>query len=559
MAPQSVEPAFRHRRLTSRGVGQYYTVRCGAGWNPAAGWQPAGCAGKRGTLWVARRFPTQCHSFFRRVVDFWSAANLSLDFSVTIRYSLVDGSIDQITTTEIGSQAPAVEDSLSPAARSGVMDVFRKAASEEFFLQLKKELGLKSRRRVYDLPLVMWLMMVQRWDAKATLSTAVQQVVEKRPAALLGDHKRVREGKVSVHTGAYSDARQKMPVAAAEKVADRVFEELMETRQAALPGWDRREFVLDGSSLALPRSEELGAAYPPGRNRHGEAHWRVLRVLVAQELTTAFAGRPCWGPMYGPKAVSEQALTERVLDGLPDRSVLMGDINFGVFTVAFAGTQRGHDVLFRLQESRARALGRGLPLTPGTDQKIGWRLSRWERKQHPELPPDARVWGRLIVAQVTASNGKRVLLYLFTTLDLGVEQILQLYGQRWDVETDIRSLKHTLHLDMLRCPSPDMSAKELILAITGYNLVRAVMNEAAQQDHLDPRRLSFSRSQDVVNAALPGLDAAQSPAEYEERVQRMIQRVACCKLPNRSRRRSSPRAIWGHGAKCPKRKARAQN
>jgi hypothetical protein len=493
------------------------------------------------------------------VPDFRRSASLSLDFSVTISYSLVDGSIDQITSTELGSQAPAVEESLSPAVWSGVLDVFRKAASEEFFQQLKKELGLKSRQCIYDLPLVMWLMMVQRWDAKATLSTAVQQVVEKRPAALLGDHKRVREGKVSVHTGAYSDARQQMPVAAAEKVADRVFEELMQTRQEALPGWDRRVFVLDGSSLELPHTEELVAAYPPGRNRHGEAHWPVLRVLVTQELTTAFAGRPYWGPMYGPKAVSEQALTERILDGLPDRSVLMGDINFGVFTVAFAGTQRGHDVLFRMQPCRAQALGRGLPLTPGTDQKICWRPSRWERKQHPELPPNACVWGRLIVAQVTASNGKSVLLYFFTTLDLGVEQILQLYGQRWDVETDIRSLKHTLHLDMLRCQSPDMIAKELILAITGYNLVRAVMNEAAQQDHLDPRRLSFSRSQDVVNAALPGLDAAQSPAEYQERVQRMIQRVACCKLPNRSRRRSSPRAIWGHGAKFPKRKALAQN
>ena len=51
-----------------------------------------------------------------------------------------------------------------------------------------------------------------------------------------------------------------------------------------------------------------------------------------------------------------------------------------------------------------------------------------------------------------------------------------------------------------------MIAKELILTITGYNLVRAVMNVAAEQNDPDPRRLSFSRSQDVVNAALPGLD-----------------------------------------------------
>ncbi len=465
----------------------------------------------------------------------------------------MDGSIDQITTTE--SQVPGIEDSLSPAVRSGVLDLFCRAASGEFFQQLKQDLGLKTRKCIYDLPLVMWLMMVQRWDAKGTLSTAVQQVVEKRPAVLLGDHKRIREGTVRVHTGAYSDARQKMPVVAAEKVSDRVFEDLMQTRQAALEGWDRQVFIIDGSSLETSHTEELVAAYPPGSNQHGESHWPVLRVLVAHELTTAIAGRPCWGPMYGPKAVSEQALTERILDRLPDLSVLIGDINFGVFTVAFASTQRGHDVLFRMQPSRARALGRGLPLTPGTDRKVCWRPSRWERKQHPELPPDACVWGRLIMEQVTASNGKIVLLYFFTTLDLGVEQILQLYGQRWDVETDLCSLKHMLHLDILRCQSPDMIAKELILSVTGYNLVRAVMNEAAQQNHLNPRRLSFSRSQDVVNAALPGLDAAQSPAEYEERVQRMIQRVACCKLPNRKGRPSSPRAIWGHGSKYPKRKA----
>ena len=472
-----------------------------------------------------------------------------------LSYSLVDGSTDQITTTPIGSQAPAFDDTGSPVVRNGVLDLFLKAASDEFFGQLKKDLKISKRQRIYDLPLVMWLMMVQRWDGKGTLSTAVQQVVEQRPAMLLGKHKRIREGTVKVHTGAYSDARHRMPVAAAKKVADRVFEELMQRRQPALLGWNRWVFILDGSSMELPHTEELVAAYPPSRNKHGESHWPILRVLVAQELTTAIAGPPCWGPMYGPKAVSEQALTEQMLGRLPDRSVLMGDINFGVFTVAFASTQRRHDVLFGLQQSRALALGRGLALTPGTDQRVCWRPSRWERKQHPELPPDACVWGRLIVEKVTASNGRSMVLYFFTTLDLGVEQILELYGQRWDVETDIRSLKHTLHLDMLRCQSPDMIAKELILAVTGYNLVRAVMNEAAQQNHLNPRRLSFSRSQDVIHAALPGLDAAQSPAEYQERVQRMIQRVACCKLPDRRGRRSSSRAIWGHGAKFPKRKA----
>jgi len=433
---------------------------------------------------------------------------------------------------------------------SGVMDLYGIAVPEEFFQALENDLGLPARQRIFNLPLVVWLMISQRLDPKATLSTAVQQVVQQRPQALLSAHKRIREGTVSCHTGAYSDARHAMPLVVAEKVADRVLDHLMQGDREALPGWSRRVFILDGSSLEMPHTAELLKAYPPDL----KSHWPVLRLLVAQELTTALAERPRWGPMYGPEAVSEQALTEQLLDQLPRDSVLMGDINLGVFSVAFAATQRGHDVLLRLQSNRAGVVGRGLSLQSGLDQQVCWRPSAYERKKHPDLPADACVRGRLIVQQVTASDGSSVTLYLFTTLQLTVEQLVQLYGQRWKVETDLRSLKRTVDLQVLHCKSADMIAKELVLAIVGYNLVRSVMNAAAVEYNLDPRRLSFSRSQDVVNAALPGLDAAIIPAEYQTSLRRMLQLVASCKLPDRRARRSLPRQVWGHGCKFAKRK-----
>jgi hypothetical protein len=462
---------------------------------------------------------------------------------------LVDGSVSQALTTTL----PGGE-SLSPACLSGVVDLYRQAAPEEFFQQLEKELNLPARKRIFQLPLVVWMMVWQRLDAKATLSTAVQQVVQLRPQSLLPDHKRIREKTVSSHTGAYSDARQAMPVKVAERVADRVLQHLLlPARRAALPGWNRRVLVLDGSTLEMPHTPELVKAYPPATNQHGASHWPVMRLLVADELTTGLAERPCWGPMYGPGAVSEQSLTEELLERL-EPSVLMADINFGVFSVAYAGMQRSHDLLLRLQPNRAGVVGRGLPLTSGTDQQICWRPSAHERKQHPELPADACVQGRLIVQQVQTSAGTSVTLYFFTTLTLAVEQLLQLYGQRWNIETDLRSLKQTVKLQVLRCHSVDMIAKELILAIVGYNLVRAVMRVAADQNQLDPRRLSFSRCQDVVNAALPGLDAAPTEAEYQVRLARMLKRVASCKLPDRSRRSATPRHIWGHAPKFPKRK-----
>ena len=236
----------------------------------------------------------------------------------------------------------------------GVLDLYAEAVPEHFFEELEKDLGLSARQRIFSLPVVVWLMMSQRLDPKATLSTAVQQVVQQRPRALLSDHKRIREGTVSCHTGAYSDARQAMPLVVAEKVADHVLDHLLQSRREALPGWNRRVFILDGSSLEMPHTAELAKAYPP----HPKSHWPVLLMLVAQDLTTGLAERPCWGPMYGSEAVSEQALTEQLLDRLPNYSVLMGDINFGVFSVAFAATQRGHDVLLRMQPNRAGVVGR---------------------------------------------------------------------------------------------------------------------------------------------------------------------------------------------------------
>jgi len=441
----------------------------------------------------------------------------------------------------------------SPRELSGIVDLFGQAAPNQFFEQLQRNLGLSVRLRVFTLPLVIWLMISQRLSSKATLSTAVQGVVQGPPHQLLPNHKRVREGTVSCHTGAYSDARQAIPVVVAEEVADRVLSHLMRTCREALPAWSRRVFILDGSSLKMPHTPELAEAYPPDP----KSHWPVLRILVAQELTTGLAQRPCWGPMYGPKAVSEQALTEKILDRIPNYSVLMGDINFGVFTVAFATTRRGHDVLVRLQRSRAVVVGRGLALESGLDREICWRPSAHERKHHPQLPAEACVRGRLIVQEVVTSDGSHVTLYLFTTLRLTVEQLVQLYGLRWDVETDLRSLKRVVDLQVLRCHSVDMIAKELVLAIVGYNLVRAVMNEAAEEYGLDPRRLSFSRSQDVVNAALPGLEAAATPAEYQLKLCRLLRLVASCKLPDRSKRPSTPREVWGHGCQFAKRKVKA--
>ncbi len=71
---------------------------------------------------------------------------------------------------------------------------------------------------------------------------------------------------------------------------------------------------------------------------------------------------------------------------------------------------------------------------------------------------------------------------------------------------------------------------------------------------MDPRQISFLRAQDVVNACMPNLQAATSEQQYAVELQRMLRRIAQCKLPHTSHRPSYPRAIWPRGNAFPKRK-----
>lgn len=431
--------------------------------------------------------------------------------------------------------------------------IYRAAAPPEFFRDLRKASGQRAEGGVYTAELTTWLMMRQRLDGKSTLSTAIQDVAEGRPLVLLPSHKRLAEGTLSSNTGGYCRARQRLGKEVAKEVADRIFNYLMAARREALPGLGRQAFLLDGSSLDLPATEELLKAYPPAQNQNGAAHWPVVRIVVAHDLVSGIAMQPCWGPMYGDQAVSEQELAAAGIGQLPAGSVVVADRNFGVFSTAYDAYRRGYPVVVRLTDVRARYLLKGR-LPQQTDQWVDWTPSRWDRDHHPDLPAEACVRGRVIACQVT-NHGRTTQLYFFTTLDeLSPEQIVQVYGYRWNIETDLRSLKQTVHLHSLTAQSVDMVAKELVLGVAAYNLVRGTMYAAAHVAGIDPRQLSFSRVQDVVNACLPSLAVADSPEAYQRVLDRMLRRAAQCKLPHRPQRPSYPRAVWSRRGNFPKRK-----
>lgn len=427
--------------------------------------------------------------------------------------------------------------------------LFEKIVGTGSLDQLCREQGYRGRRGIFTVPVVVWLMMLQRWQRGGSLAMAIQTLVQgeggERRWAL--PCKRVREGRISPRTGGYCQARQKLPTLLVSYVADHFFEQL---RSQVRGRHEPPLFVIDGTTLRLRHTPELVEAFPPGHNQHGGNHWPVLRMVAFHDAHTGLAARPSWGPGYGPHAVSEQHLAEQALHRLPTDAIVMGDSNFGIWAFARAVAQSGRPMILRLTRLRAqRLLG---VLRNGTQRRLAWTPSRWERRVHPDLPATP-LEGRVIVCAHPARSREK--LCLFTTLPGNAAQILALYKMRWNIETDLRSLKRTIDLDQIHSQSVAMAEKEILMAVTAYNFIRAVMALAAQSAGLLPRQLSFAGVQAAVLGALPGLDQATTDQEYAERMDRLLRYAAQTRLPQRRRPRAYPREIWGRGGHFPFRKS----
>ena len=294
---------------------------------------------------------------------------------------------------------------------------------------------------------------------------------------------------------------------------------------------------------------ELVEAFPPASNQHGKAHWPVIRVVVLHDLETGLAEHPYWGPLNGHQAVSEQGLAERAMQQVPAGSVIVGDRNFGIFSTVYSAQQQGLPVVVRLTAARAKSLMGG-PISRAGDYPVDWRPSRWDGKGQRPWPVDACVKGRVIAWRVGRGKRKQWL-YLFTTWSRPAEEVVELYGRRWNIETDLRSLKQTVRLQRIVAQSADMMEKELLAAVMAYNLVRAIMFLAAQRAKIDARQLSFTYACNIVFDGYPKILAAGGAKQQQQALETIIDLVARCRLPKRTKRRSYPREVWGRGYRFP--------
>ncbi|MGH9593418.1 MAG: IS4 family transposase [Bryobacteraceae bacterium] len=408
-----------------------------------------------------------------------------------------------------------------------------------------------AHRRLWTAPITLWYCIWQWLQPRHTLEAVVADARRGGADALSEDPEDpLSTGLHSKATTSFSDARQRLPLAWVRDCFAKMAASLASL--AAPPPSDLPIQLLDGSTKRLRPHGDMPLHFPQHRTRRKRSYWCVARILVSFCAHTGLA----MGALLASLHVSEQALAVQLMLGAARRVLYIGDRNFGVWRVVRAATQSGGHALVRLTKVRARRLF-GRKRLPGfLDRPTFWAPSVQDQVD-PGLTSGA-VEGRLLVVKTARPGHRPRVLYLFTTLTDPVayppERLLEMYGWRWRVELNFRTVKTTLQMDQSEAKSAEMVRKEFYAGLMAYNLVRGLMGLAAEQAGCEPSQLSFSKAQVLLAQWVAEVFLGWMSAPLRLcRLEWLLAEVAAARLPRRKKPRpNEPRAQYYKPAVFPK-------
>lgn len=399
-------------------------------------------------------------------------------------------------------------------------------------------------RRLWCPVLTLWYLIWQRLHTNHTLQAVITDARRGGADALRPQGKRPLSQRIeSAATTAYSKARQRLPLAWVKSSFGSLAQRLRQMGTGAEPP-ELPIQLLDGSTLRLRSLGDIPQKFPPHRTRRKKSYWCLARVVTSCCAHTGVA----LAAQMDSNHQSEQTLAVRLLLAAAARALWVGDRNFGVWRVVRAIKQSTGEALVRLTRVRAAKLAEGRRLQPGLDLAVDWSPSR-----HDQVDPgldNKSVPGRLVVVRAYRKGFRTQELYLFTTLldatAYPPQRLLALYGLRWQVELDLRTLKATMDLEQLEIKSADLAEKEFYAGLMAYNLVRGLMGLAARTAGCAPSQLSFATVRTQLVAALAILWLGWVPElQRGQQWDWLLGEAARARLPRRKKARpSEPRKQW---------------
>lgn len=312
----------------------------------------------------------------------------------------------------------------------------------------------------------------------------------------------------SVATGAYCRARQRLPLPMITALA-RCSGTLLS--MGARPEWlwrGRSVKLVDGTGISMPDTADNQLRYPQPSSQAVGVGFPVARVVGVICLATGALLDAAVGPLEG-KGNSEWDLLRRLLGVFERGDLMLADALFANYFLVAQLQALGVDVLLEQHGARNTDFRRGRRLGP-RDHVVEWKKPR----QRPAwMTPEAYAAAPETVAmREVAVNGRVLVTTLREPQQVHKRELADLYARRWQVELDLRNIKTTMGMDVLRCKTSAMVDKELWVGLLAYNLIRLMMAQAAAESGAHPRQLSFKHTVQMWNQWLSyGAGRSQPP------------------------------------------------
>ena len=367
------------------------------------------------------------------------------------------------------------------AERSGSVDFFNVLTGPQL-LELTESLLPPHRERLYPPTVTLAMFLKQVLEEDGSCQQAVNGWAMQRLAEGLSPR--------SVATGAYCRARQRLPLSMMSALA-RYSGELLSAR--ALPEWlwrGRAVKLVDGTGISMPDTAQNQRRYPqPGSQALGVG-FPVARVVAVICLATGAVLDAAAGPLEG-KGYSEWDLFRGLLGIFEPGDLMLADALYANYFLVARLQAQGVDVLMEQHGSRHTDFRRGRRLG-ARDHVVAWQKPRqrpaWMTPEAYAAAPDS------VAMREVAVDGRVLVTTLCEPQHVHKRELADLYARRWHVELDLRHIKTTLGLDVLRCKTPAMVDKELWAGFLAYNLIRLMMAQAAADTGVHPRQLSFKHT-----------------------------------------------------------------
>jgi len=309
----------------------------------------------------------------------------------------------------------------------------------------------------------------------------------------------------SGNTGAYCRARAKLP----KPVIRRLTLRMAQGCEEAVPSpwlWHGRHVKLvDGTTVSMPDTEANQAEYPQHSAQEEGVGFPIVRMVMLFSLATGMLCDMAMGPYQG-KETGEPALFRELFSRLEADDIVLGDRCYCSYFMIALLKELGVDFVVRLHQARTADFRCGQRLGP-EDHRVEWirpaRPTWMDQETYDRMPASIEL--REVLVHVNQPGFRTKSLVVVTTLcdaeEYTAEEIGDLYRGRWLAELDIRAIKITLDMDVLRCKTPEMVRREVWTHLLAYNMIRRIILQSTQTSGRSPRELSFTAAMQAIAAS----------------------------------------------------------